>query len=554
MTDFYDSDDAMNRSPPPVPVCPKYEPEKARAPFDPASDGDASEKSDKGTPDRSRKQHQPETQTHTRFGDSVLINFLAPGRPDIAAFERDNSLIDCFRPVGPPQGPTEKKSCDDLGTGGMSMNTNGIVNSKPTPIEPTKPILPISVEPKKEEMPTPKATGEERKPDLPIKEHELSLSPRHKIPTTLPRLAPSVDINTPRPLDFQQRPHRLSVSTLTRSDRSLSIDQPPAAFGDIKQSPDLKNRISLPSLQSLSPPSSCAAASPENGNGNGNNQVLPSIHSALSGLSPSDFPSRLNGISPYSYPPSASSQNDSPHDRQLPRHFYPHQMPSPFSHLSPVSTKDASNNPSPSSYWRPSVPPALPPPPPPPPPASQPAETPKSIPTPYEMSPMTTTSPATSYPTPTEQLAPTPPAGDRVVFSAAPQPNGVTGSGSFKCTHPGCTAAPFQTQYLLNSHANVHSQDRPHFCPVDGCPRGIGGKGFKRKNEMMRHGLVHNSPGYVCPFCPDQQHKYPRPDNLQRHVRVHHIDRNKDDPILRQVLAQRPVGSTRGRRRRMNSG
>lgn len=33
---------------------------------------------------------------------------------------------------------------------------------------------------------------------------------------------------------------------------------------------------------------------------------------------------------------------------------------------------------------------------------------------------------------------------------------------------------------------------------------------------MIRHGLVHNSPGYVCPFCPDQQHKYPRPDNLQR--------------------------------------
>lgn len=67
-----------------------------------------------------------------------------------------------------------------------------------------------------------------------------------------------------------------------------------------------------------------------------------------------------------------------------------------------------------------------------------------------------------------------------------------------------------------SSHANVHSQDRPHFCPVEGCPRGLGGKGFKRKNEMMRHGLVHNSPGYVCPFCPDQQHKYPRPDNLQR--------------------------------------
>jgi hypothetical protein len=88
--------------------------------------------------------------------------------------------------------------------------------------------------------------------------------------------------------------------------------------------------------------------------------------------------------------------------------------------------------------------------------------------------------------------------------------------GSYVCKVPGCNAPPFQTQYLLNSHANVHSSARPHYCPVPGCPRGEGGKGFKRKNEMIRHGLVHDSPGYVCPFCPDRDHRYPRPDNLQR--------------------------------------
>jgi hypothetical protein len=119
-----------------------------------------------------------------------------------------------------------------------------------------------------------------------------------------------------------------------------------------------------------------------------------------------------------------------------------------------------------------------------------------------------------------------------------------------------------------SSHANVHSQSRPHYCPVTGCPRGEGGKGFKRKNEMIRHGLVHQSPGYVCPFCPDREHKYPRPDNLQRyvsfhqiriwlifcrHVRVHHVDKEKDDPQLREVLAQRPEGGSRGRRRRVGS-
>ena len=89
-------------------------------------------------------------------------------------------------------------------------------------------------------------------------------------------------------------------------------------------------------------------------------------------------------------------------------------------------------------------------------------------------------------------------------------------TGAYKCTYPGCNAPPFQTQYLLNSHANVHSSERPHYCPVPGCPRSEGGKGFKRKNEMIRHGLVHQSPGYICPFCSDREHKYPRPDNLQR--------------------------------------
>ncbi|RDA86519.1 hypothetical protein CP533_0426 [Ophiocordyceps camponoti-saundersi (nom. inval.)] len=69
--------------------------------------------------------------------------------------------------------------------------------------------------------------------------------------------------------------------------------------------------------------------------------------------------------------------------------------------------------------------------------------------------------------------------------------------GIYVCNFSGCTAPPFQTQYLLNSHANVHSSARPHYCPVKGCPRSEGGKGFKRKNEMIRHGLVHDSPGYI---------------------------------------------------------
>ncbi|RMZ77422.1 hypothetical protein DV738_g4382, partial [Chaetothyriales sp. CBS 135597] len=48
-------------------------------------------------------------------------------------------------------------------------------------------------------------------------------------------------------------------------------------------------------------------------------------------------------------------------------------------------------------------------------------------------------------------------------------------------------------------------------------------------------------------------HKYPRPDNLLRHVKAHHRDKDREDPLLADVLAQRPEGGTRGRRRRLGS-
>jgi hypothetical protein len=100
-------------------------------------------------------------------------------------------------------------------------------------------------------------------------------------------------------------------------------------------------------------------------------------------------------------------------------------------------------------------------------------------------------------------------------------PSEPSATSTFKCTHPGCAAPPFHTRYLLHSHAKVHRESRPYFCPVKGCPRAAGGKGFKIKNDMIRHGRVHDSRGYTCPFCADQQHRYPRPDNLMRYAIVH---------------------------------
>ncbi|KAJ5557679.1 hypothetical protein N7513_003265 [Penicillium frequentans] len=297
--------------------------------------------------------------------------------------------------------------------------------------------------------------------------------------------------------------------------------------------PDLKTCISLLSLQSLAPLDTGS-----------NTKSLPSIHSAL-GLSPPEFSSAQ--ISGLPSPLFATSRSKNPHERQLPS-LLPQAPPSLPSYRSPISIKVKSTNASPvsqPSFWRTPT-------------SAVSIELQRPLPPPsdpnHHASSTTAKTPATSYPTSTEPVAPA--ARQWTPFSLHPSPqdgSAISNIGSYKCTYPGCAAAPFQTQYLLknSSHANVHSSNRPYFCPVEGCPRSVGGNGFKRRNEMMRHDLVHNSPGYVCPFCPDQ-HKYPRPDNLQRHVRVHHVDKSKDDPILRQVLAQKPTGRKQGRRKRPN--
>jgi hypothetical protein len=82
------------------------------------------------------------------------------------------------------------------------------------------------------------------------------------------------------------------------------------------------------------------------------------------------------------------------------------------------------------SYWRPSLKSEIP-----------------YIASTYDIAHSTAKSPATSYPTPTDQT----PGGhcERTSFNPNPQPNGVVPTGSYKCRHQGCTAPPFQTQYLL---------------------------------------------------------------------------------------------------------
>ncbi|KAF4170947.1 hypothetical protein CNMCM8927_006631 [Aspergillus lentulus] len=484
MTDAYEPDD--DRLTPGLEVQkPNYKPDEQLPPFltqDSLSKSGATAKypGDEGTSSDFPRKPSPTSKPETTEGDSVLISHLDPNRPDIANYELEH------RRVRDPW-----------------------VEDQPS-LQKTK------IDPQARE------DGKFQEPASSVAERALQLL--SSVPDVLP---PPENLVSPRGLKSASSPQSIkdlleppvpqaepiSIKVEVSSPKESHPPGPPNFTAERKSpvvSPLKKFAISpsegpvqalLPALQT-SPPLAIAK-SPENHQ----QHSLPSIQTALAEIS-----------GPYSLPPVSTSppsipRNEPAWDHQRPGQFAPPQVPpSPYSHLSPASSKGMSAMSSPASQQQ-----------------SQWRHTQSNITyltTPhYEPSPSAVKSPATSYPTPTDQT----PTGERAPFNPGPPPTAPVPPGTFKCRHPGCTAPPFQTQYLLNSHANVHSQDRPHFCPVEGCARGVGGKGFKRKNEMIRHGLVHNSPG---------------------HVRVHHVDKSKDDPELRRVLSQRPEGSTRGRRRR----
>ncbi|GIJ84676.1 hypothetical protein Asppvi_003525 [Aspergillus pseudoviridinutans] len=503
MTDAYEPDD--DRLTPGLEVQkPNYKPDEQLPPFltqDSLSKPDATAKypGDEGTSSDFPRKPSPTSKPETTQGDSVLISHLEPNRPDIANYELEHPR---------PRDPWVE---DQPNLQRTKIDTRAVEDGKfqepPSSVaERALQLLSSDVLPQPENLVSPP----------PLK----SASPPQSIKDLLePPVTQAEPISIKVEVSSPKESHPPAPPNFT-AERISPVVSPLKKFA-ISPS-EAPVQALLPALQT-SPPLAIAK-SPENHQ----QHSLPSIQTALAEIS-----------GPYSLPPVSTSppsipRNEPAWDHQRPGQFAPPQVPpSPYSHLSPASSKGMSAVSSPASQQQPQW-----------------RHTRSDITyltTPhYEPSPSAVKSPATSYPTPTDQT----PTGERPPFNPCPPPTAPVPPGTFKCRHPGCTAPPFQTQYLLNSHANVHSQDRPHFCPVEGCARGVGGKGFKRKNEMIRHGLVHNSPGYVCPFCPDQQHKYPRPDNLQRHVRVHHVDKNKDDPELRRVLSQRPEGSTRGRRRR----
>ncbi|CRG92474.1 hypothetical protein PISL3812_09535 [Talaromyces islandicus] len=480
MADVYDSDDACNRSPALQPAVVRYGPDEPSPPFPhkrPVSRDRRSRDSPGSDGARSRKHHRTNKPLRSTQGDAVLIGILGPNHPDIALQAGERPLR------------SESDSDDDY--------RGERVKLSPRPSVPASDVSSHS--------------------QVATKVLDHLVSTEHgRANNVLPPISELVShepVFPPPPSYLRRGSEQLAHDGLATSGVARYAISPS----------EMPAQELLPALQS--PPHS-AAGSPEN------TQSLPPVHSLLrdfSSVSVASVGSSHYGAASAPSPAVVHSRRVSSSLPPPPPPPPPHsqsQIPTPYSHASPMSMKELTGA-SPAAQspysWRP---PGF---------KSEGSNVSTMYETPSQVS-LTGKSPANNYPTPTEPR----PVGEE---------NPETGN-LYKCQFSGCTAPPFQTQYLLNSHANVHSQERPHYCPVKDCPRGIGGKGFKRKNEMIRHGLVHDSPGYVCPFCTDQQHKYPRPDNLQRHVKAHHVDRSKDDPELRNVLAQRPKGSGRGRRRR----
>lgn len=261
---------------------------------------------------------------------------------------------------------------------------------------------------------------------------------------------------------------------------NTSLKSPERAFGDeedsIATSPALAKFITqgnpdniLPKMQKSPPPKLTSARSPEL-----NGQTLPSLKTALSmSEAISNGISYSNGHSPSMTRPSPgqhmSGYGPSPasytHPSPSTNGMSPPSMPTHRSYGWPhPPTRDGSQSTTtPSEYT-----------------SNHSQSTPSSA--------ITIPSPANSYPTPISAHQRQDSEGTPHVNAGSPNSNDnrTSTTNSFKCIYPGCTSIPFQTQYLLNSHTNVHSSSRPHFCHVAECNRGPGGKGFKRKNEMIR--------------------------------------------------------------------
>jgi hypothetical protein len=511
--DYYDPDeDVRHPSPGLVPTQINYTPEETPPPYIPTSssssaslspDPDESNEHRQGLDDsahpsaKKKRKRRKKRRTRPSQGDAVLISYLDPNRPDIAREVAQRALNSASQSEAGDEVEEEEEEDMSGGGGGDDDDEDGRTkdvdgnSSHAIALEKTASaaLNDVAMKDSAPERPVLSASLAMHGAVNGVEGHGLGMEDSTQ-DTDLTGLedskVPAKSLPPPLPLAISAT----SLSPKTEVEDDSIITSPalaPFAITAAEANPD----NTLPAMQK-SPPRSTCAHSPNA------NQSLPSLQTTLSQIGEKPMVETPNGLSPF-------PQNAGPSPTMNRSHFLagnPGPSPSIYSNPSPASSKEMTSMSPPGypnhpNFWR---------------------HNPKD----GSFSTTSTASvpgltPVSAYTTPTPKDIASPESSNGPQLLNGPLPaNGPFTSTAFKCTYAGCTAAPFQTQYLLTSHANVHSSSRPHYCPVKSCPRSIGGKGFKRKNEMIRHGLVHASPGYMCPFCAEQQHKYPRPDNLQR--------------------------------------
>jgi hypothetical protein len=374
LSDVYDSDDALNRSPGLRPSVVKYGPDESIPPFlqekqqralgDGKRGSPSSPTSSEGRSPKHRRRRKPQSS----LGDAVLIGFLAPNRPDIARQAGEETLA-----------PDSEESEDE------KRNRATLTSSKPSVA---------------------------RASALAKNALDLFSDDHARTNTPLPSIKELVS--------FSPKPPPLQTSSLEPLRRPRQDSLADSSVGKFTISPSNQYEI-LPALHAPTP---STAGSPDN------TQSLPSMAEILSVPStpfhmPTPTPQLTRGASTQSEL-SVSRVSTAPASESS---FTTVQIPTPYSHPSPMSLKEiATTSPvSQSQYTMP--PPSLTP------------DT--SNMTSYSESSLRPASigksPANNYPTPTEL---------RSLFEERPDAL-ISGASLFKCPYPGCTAAAFQTQYLL---------------------------------------------------------------------------------------------------------
>jgi hypothetical protein len=153
--------------------------------------------------------------------------------------------------------------------------------------------------------------------------------------------------------------------------------------------------------------------------------TLPSLQTALAGIS------GPYNLSPVSISPLTTWGSEPAWEHKRSRQSVPsHVAPSPYPHVSPASCEDTlAVSPSASRKF----------------PQEKHTQSDIICLTTSKTPPSTVKDPATSPPSPTDQTQ----VGKWAPLNPGPPPVAPIPTGTFKCRHPGCTAAPFRTQYLM---------------------------------------------------------------------------------------------------------